>query len=93
MIVINVRLNVAEAKRQAYLEFVANLVEKSRQDSGNLFYGHYEDVKQRNNFIIVENWQDEEAVNKHNATPHLQNFLKNVGQFLTKDYEIQVANS
>lgn len=93
MIVINVDLKVNEAKREEYLKFVANLVEKSRHDLGNLFYSHFEDVAERNKFIIVENWSNEESLEFHNQTEHLQAFLKHVNQYLVEDYVIKVAKT
>ena len=91
MIVINVHLKVIPAKREAYLTYVENLVNKSRQDKGNVFYSHLEDVYTKNQFLIVENWADQAAVDAHNKTEHLQDFLKNIGTYLVEDCKINVA--
>ena len=38
MILINVHCDVDPAKRDAFKDYLKSLVEKSRQDQGNLFY-------------------------------------------------------
>lgn len=46
MIIINAKIKVDENKREDYLQLMADLVEHSRQEKGNLFYHHYEDVSE-----------------------------------------------
>lgn len=93
MIVIDVYLKVNPAKRAEYLDFVNDLVAKSRQDLGNIFYDHFESLTEKNTFMIIENWSDEEAVEFHNQTEHLQGFLKNIEQYLLESYMIKVAQT
>ena len=76
MITINVLLKVKAEKEQDYLAFLDDMVQKSRQDDGCLFYDHFRNVKHHNEYIIVENWADDESVEKHNQTTHLKTFLE-----------------
>ena len=55
MITINVLLKVKAEKEQDYLAFLDDMVQKSRQDDGCLFYDHFRNVKHHNEYIIVEN--------------------------------------
>ncbi|MBO0424291.1 hypothetical protein BCR22_13935 [Enterococcus plantarum] len=93
MITINVFLQVKPEKRTDYLAFIAELVKASQQDEGCLFYNHFEKVDHPNQFIIVENWQDTSAVEKHNETPHLKKFLKEAAFYLEKEAIIKVSQS
>ena len=72
MIIINAKIKVDENKREDYLQLMADLVEHSRQEKGNLFYHHYEDVSEANTFVVVENYKDENAVEEHNQSEHFQ---------------------
>ena len=63
MITINVLLKVKAEKEQDYLAFLDDMVQKSRQDDGCLFYDHFRNVKHHNEYIIVENWADDEREN------------------------------
>ena len=62
MIIINAKLQIDENKRDDYLELMNELVQNSRQEEGNVFYHHYEDVNEKNVFVVVENYKDEHAV-------------------------------
>ena len=47
MIIINAKLQIDENKRDDYLELMNELVQNSRQEEGNVFYHHYEDVNEK----------------------------------------------
>ena len=72
MIIINAKLKVSEEHREAYLDLMTNLVKHAREEEGNTFYSHYEDVAERNTFVVVENYKDQDAV--EDIT--IQNILK-----------------
>ena len=66
MIIINAKLKIKEDVRNDYLDLMNKLVQSSRQEPGNTFYAHYEDVAEHNTFVVVENYKDQEAVQAHN---------------------------
>lgn len=91
MIMINVHCNVDPAKREAFIKFAQDLVDKSRKDKGNVFYSYFEDAAEPNHFLIVENWANQAAVDAHNQTEHLQNFLKTADSYLTEHFTLKVG--
>ena len=93
MIIINVHCDVDPARREAFMDFAKELVNKSRRDTGNLFYSYFEDALVPNHFLIVEHWQDQKAVDAHNQTPHLQTLLKTANTYLTHNFDIQVSHT
>ncbi|MCI2774405.1 putative quinol monooxygenase [Staphylococcus petrasii] len=93
MIIINAKLKVKEENREEYLELMRKLVESSSQEPGNTFYHHYEDVKERNTFVVVENYKDEEAVQAHNHSDHFRAFSENVGKYISEEPVIDVAET
>ena len=52
MIIINAKLKIKEDVRNDYLDLMNKLVQSSRQEPGNTFYAHYEDVR-NNTFVVV----------------------------------------
>ena len=74
MMIINAKIKISEEKRDEYLKLMKHLVSESRKEEGVLFYSHYEDVQDRNTFIVVENYVDEAAIKSHNESEHLQMF-------------------
>ncbi|MCE5090251.1 antibiotic biosynthesis monooxygenase [Staphylococcus devriesei] len=93
MIIINAKLKVNEAYREEYLELMKGLVDNARQEEGNTFYSHYEDVSERNTFVVVENYKDQEAVEAHNHSEHFKVFSENIGKYITEQPEIDVAET
>lgn len=59
MIIINVKLKIDVNKCEDYLKFMKELVINFRKEDGNLFYYYYEDVIEKNVFVVVENYKDE----------------------------------
>ncbi|MBI5973157.1 quinol monooxygenase YgiN [Staphylococcus caledonicus] len=93
MIIINAKLKVNEDHREDYLELMKGLVDNARQEEGNTFYSHYEDVSERNTFVVVENYKDQEAVEAHNHSEHFKVFSENIGKYITEKPEIDVAET
>lgn len=83
MKVINVELNVKPDQTSAYEQFIAALVQGSRAEAGNVSYDHFKKLGSDTEYEIIEHWQDDQAVDFHNNTPHFQKFLAGVGDYLT----------
>ncbi len=49
-------------------------VEESRKEEGNGSYYLYIGLTDKTKFFFVENWKDEKAIEKHNASAHFQKF-------------------
>jgi len=69
-------LVVKPESRAELLAVFRDLVAKSRTEAGNLRYDLHQDVQNENRFVFVETWQDQAAVDSHNASAHFQSFLQ-----------------
>ncbi|PTU84013.1 antibiotic biosynthesis monooxygenase, partial [Staphylococcus pasteuri] len=56
-----------------------------------LYYSHFEDVQERNTFVVVENYIDEAAINSHMESPHFQNFNNKVKEYVAEEPVIEIA--
>ena len=90
MITINAIMKVNPAQRENYLELVKPLVEGANNESGSLFYQHFEQTNEPNTFAFIERYEDEAAVEEHNNSAHFQQFFKEVSQYLVEKPEIKV---
>lgn len=69
-------------------EALAELVEKSQSDKGCLQYEYFAIDKNvaegepvpEGDFVVLEEWWDEEAIEAHVATEHFQGFLSTFGE-------------
>ena len=69
-------LAVKPAHRAELLAVFRDLVAKSRAEAGNLRYDLHQDLQNENRFVFVETWQDQAAVDSHNASGHFQGFVQ-----------------
>ena len=93
MVIINVGLKIKTEKEEAYLQFVADMVQNSRKDRGCLPYHHFRDVENSNEFIIVENWLDMDCVEEHNNTDHFKLFLEKIPEYLVEDIVLNLCQN
>ena len=88
MKIINVALHVKPELTTQYEAFIHELVVNSSQEPGNSFYGHFKQLGHDHDYEIIEHWQDQAAVDFHNKTPHFQNFLAHINEYLITEPEI-----
>ena len=62
--------------RTELLDVFTALVGESRKEGGNLRYDLHQDLQNANRLVFVETWQDQAAVDSHNASAHFQSFLQ-----------------
>ncbi|MEQ5399958.1 putative quinol monooxygenase [Providencia rettgeri] len=55
-----------------------SIVEPSNRDEGCLQYELHQDNANPNIFIFFEIWKDQESLDKHNVTKHLQDFINKI---------------
>ncbi|PAD20693.1 putative quinol monooxygenase [Terribacillus saccharophilus] len=74
MIIIHARMSVKPEKKEEFLQEIEAVMEGSRAETGNNSYDLFQDPKDANSFVMVENWKDMEAVQAHNTSSHFQKF-------------------
>ena len=70
MIKIVFRSTIKEGKKEEFLSLVKELVEKSREEEGNISYCLFSDMNDSNVLTFIEEWKDQAAIDIHNATEH-----------------------
>jgi quinol monooxygenase YgiN len=68
---------VTDAERRADLVRVGQTVAAaSRQEPGCMSYRIYQDTERENEFVFVEEWESDAALQEHFATVHVAEFLR-----------------
>ena len=72
MIVLNVTYKCRPGMREAFLEAIRaeGLDEASRAEAGNLKYDYYLPFGGGDELLLVEKWQDADALAAHGKQPH-----------------------
>ncbi len=74
-ITIVVPINVRRECSEQLKSRINELVVKTRQEAGNVFYIPHEATDGSGRFVIYERWADQSALDFHMGQPYLQQFL------------------
>lgn len=72
------------AKRDCILEFKALLcstIKDSKKEKGCLMYEVFQTKSNPVEFIVIDSWENEDALNKHYESEHYLHFLNNFKQY------------
>jgi quinol monooxygenase YgiN len=75
MIVVVARVQTDVERRDELIRLGQTVAAASREEAGCLNYTLYEDTESRNHFVMVEEWEDDEALQRHFKTAHIAEFM------------------
>lgn len=80
MIVIVAKSIIKKECLDEYKKIVRELVEKSQKEDGNISYVLHQDINNSQNFVIIEKWRDQKAINSHNKSEHFTRIVPMIGK-------------
>ena len=80
--IIIAQVSVQEKKVEQFLELAKTMVKESRNETGCLAYRLLNEIDKPNEFIVYEKYINQEAVDLHNSSEHLQVFFKSASNLL-----------
>ena len=75
MITIVARCSAQAERVENLVGLALDLVEASRSEAGNVSYDFYADLADPAKFTFIEVWNDQAALDLHNASPHFRGFV------------------
>jgi quinol monooxygenase YgiN len=96
MIVVVGRVRTDPDKREALVRAGQAVAAASRAEPGCISYRLYEDTETENEFVFLEEWDSDEALQRHFTTPHLREFLEAIPATIVAPPDVKfhtVANS
>lgn len=91
MILVNATFDIQVSQRENFLRDMLVLIDSSKQEAGCVGYDLYESTSVENRFVMIENWEDQAALEQHNQNPVLINFAQNVANYVSAKPVVQVA--
>jgi len=89
VIVVVGRVITDASKRAQMIEVAQKVAAASREEAGCIEYRVFEDTEQPNRFVFVEEWADEEALQKHFRTPHIAEFMQAVPETIVAPPDVK----
>ena len=90
MITINATVYVKENQLKAYDELAQTLIRGTRNERGNLRYDMYQSMERPGEFIFIEQYANQAALDAHHEADHFTTFLKMVEPLLAKEMDVAV---
>ena len=87
MIKVVAKFIVQQNKIEEFKDRVEELIEKTRQEEGNVFYELYQDVENAQVLTFIEEWESPEALKAHMKTDHFQEIVPELEKLLIKEME------
>ena len=89
MIVVIARAATDADRRDELIRVSERVAQASRAEAGCLGYRIYEETERENEFLFVEEWEDDAALQAHFATPHIAEFMAAVPPLVLSPPDIQ----
>ena len=78
MIVVVGRVKTDAGKRADLVRIGQAGAAASREEDGCINYAIYGDTESDTDFVFVEEWESEEALQRHFGTPHIATFMRDI---------------
>jgi quinol monooxygenase YgiN len=89
MIVVVGRVCSDGEKRDELIRVAQAVAAASRGEEGCISYRFYEDTELANEFVFVEEWADQQALERHFATDHIRVFMAAITGTLVAPPEVR----
>ena len=86
MIKVVARTLVREDGIEAYHALAKEIVEKTRQEEGNVFYSLNQSVENKKLHAMIEAWESMEALKAHMASEHFKRIVPQMAQYAEEKY-------
>jgi quinol monooxygenase YgiN len=89
MIVVIGRVSTDADKREELMRIAETVAAASRAEAGCISYRVYEATDLEHEFVFVEEWQSDEALQQHFATPHIAEFMRAIPAAITAPPDVK----
>ena len=89
--VVVARLDIKPEKVDQFLELAKKMVEETRKEPGCITYILYKSCfTPENEFVFYEEYKDQKALDIHNASTYLKEFLSAIGPMINSAPKVEV---
>jgi len=94
MVCVWARLKVKEEKTSEFEEVFKNLSDEVRsKESGNIFYQVAKDRENKNTYLVLEHYKDQESVDAHGKSEHFRSAGRAIGECLDGPPDIKYLDA
>jgi quinol monooxygenase YgiN len=90
MLLVIGRVQCGEDQRDELIRLCEEMQDNSRREEGCIRYGFFAAIEDPLSFVAVEEWADREALDRHFAQPHLQEFARHLLELVSERPEVAI---
>jgi quinol monooxygenase YgiN len=90
MIIIHAALTVLKEKEEEFLNEVKTLIEASRKENGNMRYDLMKNTEKESAYMMVEVWENQEAVQSHNSSEQYVQFGQKAQSLMAAPTDVKI---
>lgn len=88
MITIVAKSIVKKGKLEAFKKLTDEMIKESRKEKGCISYCLYQDITNDHILTFIEEWEDMEAVERHNASEHFNKIVPKMKELREPSSEV-----
>jgi len=92
MIVVSAVLKTADGKRDEVEQIFKKTIPKFLADPGTIDYGIHRAINDPNKLLVLEKYEDMDALNAHSSSDHFKEMGQALGSLLAGRPEIELYN-
>jgi quinol monooxygenase YgiN len=89
---ITAKVYIKPGKEADFISAAKVIIENSNKEEGCTFYQLFQDPYVKTNFIFVESYKNQAAVDFHFATPYFKDFGTTIADMISKPADIKVLD-
>jgi quinol monooxygenase YgiN len=90
MITSTARDYIREDCLDEYYKLIFELIDCTREETGNISYTLYADSENRGEHVLIEEWEDKESLEAHFKTPHFTTIVPKIQKLQSKPSVVNV---
>lgn len=92
MLAIVASLKVKPGKEEELEAAMKEMINNVKTEKGTVDYILHESVSEKGKYLFYESYKDQKAIEHHNSTTYMQEFLKKAGPLLAENPVIELFN-
>lgn len=89
---ITAKVFIKEGKEADFISAARVIIDNTRKEEGCIYYSLYQDPYEKGNFIFVEKYKNQAAIDAHFAAPYFKEFGTNTADMTSKPSEIKIID-
>jgi quinol monooxygenase YgiN len=90
MIIIHAYFKVDPKKRDEFLEQAQRVTVSTQAEEGNISYTFYENPEKKGEFVLLEKYRDQTAVQQHEETTAFKVFVSQLSNYLVEPLIVEL---